>query len=117
MLEALVQAAAWLLHRRSDFACSMAVLREVRNVKYGRFVAPGNSLRVQVELLRPTDGGASFKAAGTVNDASAVTARLEMAYFNLARTDPELAAVDERLIAHHRQRWAVLMQGSATVAT
>ena len=35
MLEAITQAAAWLLHRRTGFACSMAVLKEARNVKYG----------------------------------------------------------------------------------
>src|SRR5439155_568990 len=62
MLEALTQAAGWLLHRRRDFACSMAVLREARNVKYGQFVAPGNYLRVEVDLTKPTDGGAIFKA-------------------------------------------------------
>ena len=41
MLEALTQAAGWVLHRRTDFAKSMAVLKEARNVKYGNFVAPG----------------------------------------------------------------------------
>src|SRR3954469_25490659 len=62
MLEALTQAAAWLLHRRSNFARSFAVLKEARNVKYGNFVAPGNALRVEVEYFKPTDaGGATFK--------------------------------------------------------
>src|ERR1700742_2330174 len=54
MLEALTQAAAWLLHRKHDFACSIAVLKEAKNVKYGQFVAPGDALRVEVELLKPT---------------------------------------------------------------
>src|SRR4051812_33115314 len=49
MLEAITQAAGWLLHRRQDFGKSMAVLKEARNVKYGQFVAPGNHLRVDVE--------------------------------------------------------------------
>src|SRR2546430_13459861 len=38
MLEALTQAAGWLLHHRRNFACSMAILREARNVKYGHVV-------------------------------------------------------------------------------
>ena len=67
MLEALTQAAGWLLHRRTNFAKSFAVLKEARNVKYGNFVAPGNYLRVEVELLKETDAGAAFKATGTVN--------------------------------------------------
>src|SRR5580700_6333595 len=56
MLEALVQAAGWLLHRKSGFSKSIAVLKEARNVKYGTFVAPGNSLRVDVEVLKFTEG-------------------------------------------------------------
>ena len=108
MLEAATQAAGWVLHRRGNFNCSMAVLKEARNVKYGRFVAPGKSLRVEVELSKPTDSGAVFKATGTVDDAQAFTARLELAYFNLADRQPELAEIDRRLIEHHRARWALL---------
>src|SRR4029453_784097 len=76
MLEALTQAATWLLHRRHEFARSMAVLKEARNVRYGRFVAPGGSLRLEVELNKPTESGASFKAAGSVDGAPAVQARI-----------------------------------------
>jgi hypothetical protein len=54
MLEAITQAAAWLLHRRSDFAKSMAVLKEARNVKYGTFVAPGR----RCGWSRPREGNA-----------------------------------------------------------
>src|ERR1700760_3843670 len=63
MLEAITQAAGWLLHHRTGFAKSMAVLKEARNVKYGQFVAPGELLRVTVELAKSTDAGASFKAS------------------------------------------------------
>ena len=64
MLEAVTQAAGWLLHHRRQFGRSMTVLKEARNVKYGAFVAPGNFLRVEVDFLKDTDaGGASFKAA------------------------------------------------------
>jgi len=117
MVEALTQAAAWLLHHRTNFAKSMAVLKEVRNVKYGQFVAPGNALRVTVEWNKATDTGATFKASGTVNEDQAVSARLEVAYFNLADKQPELAALDERLTAHNRQRWDVLKPGSVSVST
>lgn len=108
MLEALTQAAGWLLHHRTDFRCSMAVLKEARNVKYGRFVAPGGSLRLEVELNKATDAGATFKATGTVDDAQAVQARIEVAYFNLRDKQPALAEIDSRLSEHNRRRWAVL---------
>jgi 3-hydroxyacyl-[acyl-carrier-protein] dehydratase len=108
MLEALTQAAAWMLHRRSNFAKSIAVLKEARNVKYGQFVAPGNALRVEVEYSKPTDNGASFKATGYVGDAQAVSARIEMSYFNLSEKQPELADIDKKLVEHNKARWSVL---------
>jgi 3-hydroxyacyl-[acyl-carrier-protein] dehydratase len=111
MLEAITQAAGWLLHHRTKFGKSMAVLKEAKNVKYGTFVAPGNFLRVEVELMKTTDAGASFKAAGSVNDASALSARVELAYFNLGEKQPELANLDARVTEHNKARWAVLRQG------
>ena len=108
MVEAAVQAAGWLMHHRTNFGKSMAVLKEARNVKYGQFVAPGNFLRVEVDLLKPTDAGASFKAVGSVNGEQAVQMRIELAYFNLSERNPELSAIDARLIEHHRRRWELL---------
>jgi 3-hydroxyacyl-[acyl-carrier-protein] dehydratase len=113
MLEAVSQAAAWLLHRRHDFAKSMAVLKEARNVKYGHFVAPGNALQVEVELNKLSETGGTFKATGMVISTAAapsqaLQARIELAYFNLAEKQPELADVDRRLREHNRQRWALI---------
>ena len=119
MLEALTQAAGWIMHARSGFAKSFAVLKEARNVKYGNFVAPGNFLRVEVEYLKQTEAGASFKAIGTVNGGNtAVGARIEIAYFNLGDKQPKLAELDARLIEHHRRRWGLIAprQVSAAVA-
>ena len=116
MLEALTQAAGWLLHRRSGFARSFAVLKEARNVKYGNFVAPGNHLRVEVELIKETETGASFKAGGSVNGNPAVAARIEVAYFNLADKQPGLAELDARLIEHHRRRWSLIAPGEVDAA-
>ena len=115
MLEAITQAAGWLLHHRTKFGKSMAILKEARNVKYGSFVAPGNYLRVEIDLMKETDGGASFKAAGSVNETPALSARVELAYFNLADKQPELANLDARLSEHNRARWNVLHHGRVAV--
>jgi 3-hydroxyacyl-[acyl-carrier-protein] dehydratase len=114
MLEAITQAAGWLLHYRSGFAKSMAVLKEAKNVKYGQFVAPGNYLKVEVELAKLTDIGAAFKASGFAGKDPALQARVELAYFNLGEKQPELAELDGRLIEHHRLRWSVLNAGKST---
>jgi len=119
MLEALVQAAGWVLHVESDFGCSMGVLKEAKNVKYGSFVAPGSLLRFEVEMISRTAKGGTFKAVGMVGAAmegtaggvgtvQAVSARIEIAYFNLAEQVPEFADVDRKLIERHRARWALI---------
>jgi 3-hydroxyacyl-[acyl-carrier-protein] dehydratase len=108
MLEAITQAGGWLLQRRHGFAKSMAVLKEARNVKYGAFVPPGNVLRVEVELAKLAENGGTFKATAMLGDKTAVSARVELAYFNLAEKQSELAAIDHTLIQHNRQRWALL---------
>lgn len=115
MLEAATQAAGWVLHRRTGFAKSMAVLKEARNVRYGNFVAPGNFLRVDAELAKSTDAGGTFKVTGSVVDSAgrasdnpAITGRIEVALFNLGEKQPELAELDGRLREHNRLRWKLL---------
>ena len=115
MLEAITQAAGWLMHHRTQFGKSMAVLKEAKNVKYGHFVAPGNELRVEVDYIKDTDGGASFKAVGFVEGQTALQARIELSYFNLADKQPALAHLDAKLAEHTKYRWAVLQQGSVTI--
>lgn len=114
MLEAITQAAGWLLHHRRGFSRSMAVLKEARNVKYGRFVAPGDWLTVDVEWVKDAGDGAGgvFKATGSVGvpPLPAVSARIELAYFNLGDKEPELAYFDERLREHTKSRFELLQQ-------
>jgi hypothetical protein len=87
-------------------------------VKYGTFVAPGSSLRVDVEAIKFSDAGGTFKAVGTVNGNTALSARLEMAYFNLAQHQPENGGqLDQVLIEHNRARWSILSQSAGGIAT
>ena len=44
MLETMYQAAHWLVRKTEDFAHSMVVLKEARNVKFSGFVKPGQRL-------------------------------------------------------------------------
>jgi len=112
MLEAMTQAAGWLMHHRTGFGKTMAVLKEARNVKYGNFVAPGNALRVEVTVVKATDTGGTFKVAGSVNDQPALSGRIELAYFKLGEKHDSLAYLDEKVMAQTKQRWETLMRGS-----
>ena len=98
MLESMVQAAAWLIRVSTGFAKSMVLLREARNVKYGKFVEPGDTLRICVEKFKEAGNTIVFRAKGMVNGQAVVSARLVMEFFNLADRDPALAANDELVL-------------------
>lgn len=56
MLEAMAQAGRALLSRRNP-ANARLVIGEVRSFKYGSFVRPGDSLRVEVAVLKEGEAG------------------------------------------------------------
>jgi 3-hydroxyacyl-[acyl-carrier-protein] dehydratase len=102
MLQALVEAGAWLMRLSEDFAHSVIVLREARNVKYDNFMEPGKQMQVFVELVERTPALATFKGKGESEGQQTVSARLTLAAYNLRDSDPTLAAADERLVQHLR---------------
>lgn len=111
MLEAMVQAGAWLWRSSSDFSHSVIVLREARGIKYGNFVDPGRQLELTVEIADRFDENtqvATFKGNGEVNGAATVSARLVLERYNLRDRDPGLASLDEELVSHYRRRFLVL---------
>ncbi len=71
MVESLVQAARVLVQDRPETARTRLVLGAVRALKYGSFVRPGETLRVEVSLHKANpDGTYDFKGEGTVARAS-----------------------------------------------
>jgi 3-hydroxyacyl-[acyl-carrier-protein] dehydratase len=108
MIEALIQAAAWLQRATTDFAQSMVVLDEARNVKYGAFFKPGTSMRITVECLKQEPGLWSFKGLGQVDDQVTVQGRFTLRAFNLADEAPAQAETDRAVVAALRQRWALI---------
>ena len=61
MLEAMVQAARAVLEERG---LNRMMLGEVRALRYGTFVRPGESLQVEVDLVKEGDDQFSFKGNG-----------------------------------------------------
>jgi 3-hydroxyacyl-[acyl-carrier-protein] dehydratase len=82
MVETMVQAARRMLADRGD---PRLVLGEVRALKFGSFVRPGEALEVEVTLNKPLEGGAFLcRGTGRVRrrtggqDETAVTGRFTM---------------------------------------
>ena len=109
MLEALIEAGAWLLRLTDDFRHSVTVLREVRHVKYGTFMEPGRRLDLTVELAERDGSLATLKARGEVDGQPAVSARLTLASYNLRERNSALQAADERIVQHLRGLHALLL--------
>jgi 3-hydroxyacyl-[acyl-carrier-protein] dehydratase len=116
MLQALVEAGAWLLRASDDFRHSVTVLREARNIKYGNFMEPGRRMNLAVELAERQGEVATLKGKGEVDGQPTVTARLTLASYNLRDRNPSLQGHDEQLVLHLRQRFAWLTQALAPTA-
>ena len=108
MVEAMVQACAWMVRLETDFAPSVVVLKEARGVRYGQFVNPGDVLRVDVDLVKMKDGVADFKGCGSVDGQVVVSGRLELEYFSLADKDPDMLDIDEALRQEMRRRCEII---------
>ena len=106
ILEALVQAGGWLIRYSEDFAQSTILLKEVRAVRYNSFVAPGNTLQIQMSVKKRTGTVWDFNGSGTVNGNSAVSAKLSLEAFNLSDRNPNLEASD----SHRRDVYRSLFQ-------
>ncbi len=76
MLEAMYQAAAWLIRVSDDFEHSIVRLKEARNVKYSDFVVPGQTLIVSAEIKKREGLVSQLTAQGIAHGSVAVSARL-----------------------------------------
>ena len=108
MIEALVQTAAMLVRVTNDFAHSIVVLSEARNVKYKSFVKPGNVLRVSLDAKEISKQSSSFIGAAYVEDQPMMEARLKLRHFNLAEKNPEMADLDAKIIQEMKNQAQLL---------
>ncbi|WP_437186162.1 3-hydroxyacyl-ACP dehydratase FabZ family protein [Planctomicrobium sp. SH668] len=111
MVEAMVQASAWLMRASEDFKYSTVLLKEAKGVKFNNFVSPGKTLEIVTTVLKKEEGSWSFKVAGTMEGTSAVNARLVLEQFNLSSQNPEMKSADDLELASLRSLYAVLWRG------
>ncbi len=114
MIEALVQAGAWLMREQHNFAYSAILLKQARGVKFSNFVSPGNTLIVKVEVKSWSGNQCTFQGTGTVNGGNAVTAKITLEQFNLRDKDPALQSSDEYRIRKARELFGEVWKPPAT---
>jgi 3-hydroxyacyl-[acyl-carrier-protein] dehydratase len=116
MLEAATEAGAWLLRLSENFTHSVISLKEVRNVKYADFVAPGQSLEVTVSMVKKDDRLATLKVEGQIGGRQTLSGRIVLERYNLVDRDPVLGDADERIIQHFRRSQKLLLPPGLTAA-
>lgn len=108
MLEAMYQAAAWLVRATENFANSMVTISEANNVKYSDFVEPGQTLVVSAVLMKQEDRWSRLKCQGEVDGQIAVRARLVLESYSLNERGAAGPATDARLTRRLQERFHVL---------
>lgn len=108
MLEAMYEAAAWLVRHSEGFTHSMVLLKEARAVSYKAFVAPGQLLTVTAEVLKQDERVTRLKTRGVVDGREAVGGRLTLERFNLADDAPDRRVTDGVIISGLRKTFDLL---------
>ena len=108
LLEGLVESASWLVREAENFAHSMILLEEARNVKYKSFVAPGAQIEYTVEAKTIEESISSFTGFGVSGGEQIVEAKFGLRHFNLADKDSAMAATDAKVIENMKKRWKLL---------
>ncbi|MEZ6090576.1 MAG: beta-hydroxyacyl-ACP dehydratase [Pirellulaceae bacterium] len=76
MLEALYQAAMWMVRTGDNFAYPHVFLTEAKTVKFGDFLSPGETLEIRVEKFKDDGTEVTVKAQAAKGDKVTVSARL-----------------------------------------
>jgi 3-hydroxyacyl-[acyl-carrier-protein] dehydratase len=108
LLEGLIESASWLVRRTENFAHSMILLEQARNVKYKSFLAPGSQIEYTVKVRNIEENASSFSGVGISEGEKIVDARFALKHFNLADENSAMAAVDAQVIESLKKRWELL---------
>ena len=108
LLQGLVESASWLVRENENFAHSMVLLEQTKNVKYKSFAAPGMKIEYHVTAKAIEDNVSSFIGKGICGDKPIVEAKITLRHFNLADEDPKMASIDGKIVENMKQRWQLL---------
>jgi len=108
MLEGLIESASWLVRQTENFAHSMILLEQARNVKYKSFLAPGSQIEYTVKAKTIEENISSFAGVGISQGDLVVEARFGLKHFNLADENSAMAAIDAKVIEGLKKRWELL---------
>lgn len=111
MIEAMTQASAWLIRATENFAHSIVVLKETKNVKFGQFLQPGQTMVVTSKIIADSDNETVFKAQGSIEGQVRIRAQLTLAKYNISEVSSRQAIFDQRVVDSLKKEFALLWDG------
>ncbi len=108
LLEGLIESASWLVRQTENFAHSMILLEEAKNVRYKSFLSPGSQIEYAVQAKDIEENVSSFSGLGLSAGEQIIEAKFGLRHFNLADENPAMADVDAAIIEGMKQRWKLL---------
>jgi len=108
MLESVFQAAMYLVRIDEDFAHSMVVLEEAKNVKFQGFVQPGDRLILKVQVKSRDENSFRFRVDGEIEGRTAVSGFITIGCFNLADRGLADIATDNHMRSEFRKNGRLL---------
>ncbi|MBN1786836.1 MAG: beta-hydroxyacyl-ACP dehydratase [Sedimentisphaerales bacterium] len=111
LLQGLIESASWLVRETENFAHSMVLLEQAKNVKYKSFAGPGSTIEYTVTAKSIEENASSFSGKGSCNGEAIVEARFSLRHFNLAEKEARLAVEDAYIINKLKERYKILATG------
>jgi 3-hydroxyacyl-[acyl-carrier-protein] dehydratase len=108
LLQGLIESASWLVRESENFAHSMILLEEARNVKYKSFLSPGGQIEYTVQARTIEENVSSFTGLGVSDGEQIVEAKFGLRHFNLADENPAMAAIDAAVVENMKARWKLI---------
>jgi len=108
LLQGMIESASWLVREVENFAHSMLLLEQARNVKYKSFLAPGGQIEYTVQAKTIEENISSFIGFGESEGQRIVEARFGLRHFNLGEKNSAMAGTDAEIIQNMKQRWKLL---------
>ena len=108
MLEAMVEAATWLVRDARDFDPTIILLKDARNVTYKSFVRPGDVLTVAVSCRLLEDDQSGFEGLGHCGEHEVVRGRFGLTHRPFGGDDTPSAGVEQHLAGLARARFRLL---------
>lgn len=111
MLEAMFQAATWLIRVSDDFAHPIITMHEVRNAKFGAFLEPGDSMEIMAEIAKWEDDLISVRAQGSKDGSVGVSVRMTLKMAAHCIDDTNSKAWGGYYANMIRNQWQSLLEG------